>query len=687
MLASWLLRAAVCRYLLAAFLSHRRRLDVGTLDRFLAEDGYTRTLRRMGLTGAGILRRCLWELAHGRFASGSPTFADVRALYEALTPGARPASLADVHRCDPIARLTAYDGMGSTPEMRFVADGLRYLRELAQRSRDDGTFTKLFWQTLRVRTMVYRHVVQRPMTPGLQWFVRTYRRLKPFRQALSTSIMVESAANVCGVGRGLRSLELRTAPDGRIADMLKLVRDTEKGVQRIRGRPDASDLEVGVVLHFTKSRGRDTFDGIPSAHWIDSEARPSGTRNLAGYRYADFYCQRRVEALAFAGVLLRFPHVLSMIRGVDVCTDELGVPTWVMVPLLRYVREASAIASAYLDRAGLAIPALRTTVHAGEDFVHLLGGLRRIDEAIRCFKLRAGDRLGHGVALGVDPRAWAANAGPIPMLVEERLLDLSWEWSWWTRTSQGAATDRLALLQREIARLSTQLFGSELSPYAMECLVADLHTERTLSALGFPTKPLRRDHRRPYSHMYLTSKQLFDAGRHIEWIDPATEAEALVQIQSGLRRQVGRCGLTVEVNPSSNLLIANLSDLAHHPLWRLKPPRGDGEVPPLPISVGSDDPITFATKLPEEYGLLYDTLLAAGLSDDQAQGWVDQLRRRGLETRFTLPAGVNPCRAAPVTVPRGSGSHYGAAGRLHIQPAARSFIPVHGLDAFVRPIL
>lgn len=40
--------------------------------------------------------------------------------------------------------------------------------------------------------------------------------------------------------------------------------------------------------------------------------------------------------------------------------------------------------------------------HANEDYVHLLGGIRRVGEAVELLRLGEGSRIGHAVALGVD---------------------------------------------------------------------------------------------------------------------------------------------------------------------------------------------------------------------------------------------------------------------------------------------
>src|SRR5262249_34907880 len=153
--------------------------------------------------------------------------------------------------------------------------------------------------------------------------------------------------------------------------------------------------------------------------------------NPSGYRYARFYLAKRKEALAFAWVLRFYPLALYVLRGFDVCTDELGVPTWALMPLLDHVRRAGRVGSAALRQTLCRpVPPLRTTVHVGEDFVHLLSGLRRVDEALTYLDLGEGDRIGHGLALGVEPREWARRGGQLPLTCEERLFDLVWEWNW-----------------------------------------------------------------------------------------------------------------------------------------------------------------------------------------------------------------------------------------------------------------
>jgi hypothetical protein len=569
-----------------------------------------------------------------------------------------------VQQADPIVEFFGakpYDQ--TTPEMRFVSKALSYLELHAK----DAVFATLFWQVIRVRTLLYRHVVQRPMTPGLQWFVRFYGRIGPARHATESKLpalpeykdlQLQSAAALCGIHRGLRSLELRTSPDTDESKLLLYLKNLDRTLLLL-----SLSLELGLVFHFTKDRGGHARQGTPTASWFYSNVDPGSPvdpdpskpfGNPTGYRYAHFFNKKMEEARSLAWVLRHYPVSLELIRGIDVATDELGVPTWVIAPIFRYVREASQEASAALRRIGaLEVPPLRTTAHVGEDFIHLLTGLRNVDEALTRFDLQEGDRIRHGVALGIDPRAWCTRAGRIPLTREDRLLDLVWEFSWYGREGWDPPRGRAQLIEREIARLSQRVFRKTIAPVDIELMIDYLYHKHWLTTVaGFPNGPLPiglaldRDDPPGLFLRYLTDRSVFLAGRETEWIDPSAEADALAGIQAGVRRKLGERGITVEVNPSSNLLIGDIGDLSQHPLWRLSPPvEKEDDAPPVSICIGSDDPLTFATNLPQEYQLVHDVLTLTGLSEEQARRWLDQMRATGLENRFT----VRRTRATPVT--------------------------------------
>jgi hypothetical protein len=732
-LASWLLRAAVARYVLASYLAHRRSRQSKTgmsFDSYLIQEvfplfsllkadekeGSSNWQRGVYVDpgrGAG-LRLCLHELARGGLIADTP-FHQLQRLYTQLTQlrgrwPVFPKKLEQAWQADPIGSMFPPRGKGQrTAEMEFVATAFEYME--TEPGKEDLSFQHLFWQTQRVRVKFYRHVVQRPLTPGLQWFTRFYARLHPGRRPLGIQALVASAAEVCGKDFGLRSLELRISPYPDHASLREMLVDVGEGLRDLglteqevpvigedsrwpeiaswlRRRiiethepedphkvhlplRDGNHPEVGLVFHFIRERGGGAREGAPWAHGQGSYADPGWKENF-GFRYARYYRQRRREALTLAGMLRRFPQLLALIRGVDVCTDELGVPNWVIAPLLRYVKDVAGAASSYAQASlGRVLPPLRTTAHAGEDFVHLASGLRRIEESIWCFRLGQGDRLGHAIALGVNPREWASRVGGIAMTRIERLFDLAWEWWFCTERSLDLPAGRTQYIIDQIENLSKEIFNSYHHPPQVAEFMKLLRDERELRIARFPDGPLdeereymarhsrsrskkpaqggpddraRRDDNQndpgedPWRllYAYLTDPAAFAKGQHQVLVDPLSEAGSLETIQMELRRIVGAAGITVEINPSSNLLIGNLSDLQNHPLWRLKSPQKATDAP-VAVCIGSDDPITFATRNREEYQLVYDTLTLAGISDTEARQWLEEVRQAGLESRFTLP--------------------------------------------------
>lgn len=375
-LAAWLVRAAIARYLLAAFLVRDDKRGQG-LEAFLHEVVFAKVLEIAGAVATSVLSVALTDLSAGRLASPGPGFfASLQTLYVQLAAVAYAKPMAktlnEVQQADPIAEFFGakpYDQ--TTPEMRFLSKAFSYLALHAK----DAVFATLFWQVVRIRALLYRHVVQRPMTPGLQWFVRFYGRIGPARRATESKLpalegykdlQVQSAATLSGIHRGLRSLELRTSPDTDESGLQLYIASADETFQSLsedesaaakNGLACCNPKEFGMVFHFTKDRGGHAPKGTPTARWLYSNADPGSPVELdpskpfgnpTGYRYAHFFNKKMAEARSLAWVLRHYPISLELIRGIDVATDELGVPTWVIAPIFRYVREASKEASAAL---------------------------------------------------------------------------------------------------------------------------------------------------------------------------------------------------------------------------------------------------------------------------------------------------------------------------------------------------
>jgi hypothetical protein len=707
-LSSWLLHAAVVRLVLAEWLFDSS--SSGSSLRNLLEFTHERRGCRLDAIEFNRLATLLSELMRGSWFESQPSgfatgnrepltsrFARTRALYlrliqppdllrdrqterRAIRALHKPENRHDVYANDPLARIVGWHPTESdSPETLFVSAALQYIEQDKEK---DSDFARLFWQTIRVRCLLYRHVVQRPLTPGLQWFVRFFSRIKPLRN-IPERVRVSTSAHICGKDTGLRSLEVRLGTEEGISDCLEKVRQVEEAMfpsskdvglrspqlRFNKGKSEVARLEVGVLFHFSRKRGGGWERGSLNAYGLDHSypGKPPSSKPLEdagniGFRFARFYLEQRRHAQALVSVLQMHPRALRTIRGVDLCTDEAGVPVWVMAPLVRWVRDAGQQSAIQLRRRGeFTIPPLRTSVHAGEDFIHLLTGLRRLDDAVNYLRLEEGDRLGHAMSLGVNPSIWCDRVGHVVQTREERLFDLVWEWSCYAKHGIGVASERLAYVRTEMVRLARYIYGRSYAPEDLMDFVDRLHKEQELRAEGFPDKPTLRTHNlrqaeqarkeedklepdgRLLLRAYLNDEKVWRRGRIPESIDLRNirhEHAALIQLQEGLRRKVGRLCLTIEVNPSSNLLIGDLGNFVGHPLWRLRPVVREDNVSPLSVCIGSDDPLTFATTLPHEYQLLFDALILMNRSHEEAMKWIDEARDAGMQARFTLPPDV-----------------------------------------------
>ena len=738
-----LIRTFISRYILASFLHthHNDESVVPTFSIFYTklisgEGGQTDnySLFRYAPQIATNIRKCFSELTVEPEEYSTSSYRDMQHLYKFITKISAkwhffPSDLSKVQQADTIYQFFPHtQNKRLSPEISFISRSLSYMEQKELSGYPDYEFSALFWQIIRNKVSYYRYVVQRPLTPGLQWFIRHYYRIKTGSSPFPTSTLVQSSAKTTGIGRGLRSLEIRLSLAPSADECYKFCRELEYSARvsflqpkegsknknlmankntlslfeftKLQGvirngsshkiAPNITEHpEFGVVFHINKERvtvprhlGSSGYVQA-TVNAMDSNSDPLYSYNN-GCRFAYFYRINRKSVIALGRTVLRYPLALQFIRGIDVTSDELAIPTWVIAPFYRYLRKASNYASSHLaQNLDINIPPLNATAHVGEDYVHLLTGLRRIDEAIDHFNMQQGDRLGHALALGANPASWAKNAGAISMTKIERIFDLVWEWKFTKEQNISVTGTRVQYLSDEIVRLSNEVFTPEFtrsssekiggrgdylekdqglimrsridSPTTMASFVDLLYSDHYLRQINFPrnhqdsnlnTEGNRgfydqevADSLLPIFHQYLRSPQCFVKGQEKIIVNPrVNETEILVELQQALRRKVGKSGIFIEVNPSSNLLIGNLSDFNNHPLWRLKPPGNtEDEMIPLSICIGSDDPIIFTTDTRSEYQHLYNSFLRAGLTDSDARLWLDNVRKTGLESRFTLP--------------------------------------------------
>ncbi len=657
---SMLLAAAMTRVLMAGYLL---RLNAGrktSFAEFCREAAGRTAVAHHSWPALGD--HCRWCADAMRMLLNGPGNLDKASLchsYRRLVirdvPPRRPGNLEELYASDPLAAWFPGIPHRVLSETIFTTHALRAIRSgLA-----DADFSRFFWQYQRIRCQAFTFLVLEPGTAGLDWFQRYFSRLKALRGDLDATLF-EAALEHESADLNLGSLELRrTPPESWVVvcrDVQKLAEGSLPFHRRQLSGPVPFPTEVGLVFHFVKER-------INTRHpQRRLHADPEG--NGTGVRFGDWFAEQRRRALAIAGALERFPSMLLLIRGVDIASTELAVPTWVTLSLLEETRRASVQASHVLAlrASGEALPRMGVTYHVGENFRRLIEGLRRIHEVVEFGALRQGDRIGHGVALSIAPQQWARNARMIPQPAEERIEDLLWELDRYQRGDLSGKDARRELVRAELRRLLNIVYQDPAPDIEMYLEARRLrHVPEVLARLGYPrqvvpgSRHAHPEHALEVVRRYLTSSTWFQRGQQpVPVILDQGEVSMLEEAQGWLRWVLGQREITIESNPSSNLLTSDLGLhevpsallLALGPKPRKTKNRGRlstrSSAVPLLVSINTDDPITFSTRLADEYVYFYSSLLQRNLSAQEALTWVDRVRLAGWRSRFTLPSSADP---------------------------------------------
>jgi hypothetical protein len=199
-------------------------------------------------------------------------------------------------------------------------------------------------------------------------------------------------------------------------------------------------------------------------------------------------------------------------------------------------------------------------------------------------------------------------------------------------------------VRAQIDRLGRFVYG-ESAP-SVETLVAARRLRHRPDALEFIDYPRCDDRRRPSAttdygllFRYLTDREVYARGqREVEVHITPGELRALADAQGFLQRMLAKLEVTIECNPTSNLLIGDLGDLASHPAFRLVPLEDATPRFGVPVSINTDNPVTFGSCLGDEFALLHHALLSRGGGATATLAWIDAAREAGMRSRFTVAA-------------------------------------------------
>lgn len=393
------------------------------------------------------------------------------------------------------------------------------------------------------------------------------------------------------------------------------------------------------------------------AHFI-KESEDQTT--LGQYRYSTLRMALQQKCHILLETLKDLPALTQWLRGIDAAANELDTPPEVFAPIFGVCKQANI---------------QHATFHVGEDFNHLLSGIRVIDDAINLLPLTGGDRLGHCTALGIWPVQWASHM-PQNLRVsrEEWLITLVFIWkkfsthNQYKKCSEQARQDAVTLanyifadqqfldIEQIYAIMALRHLWPEYFVKAMAVVksfpngFADKH-RFTWRLLGLISDNWQQEAAKIAVAIQSTHENVLQLylkwltnhalrKRSAELIDVKRDylpCEDVVGLQDEMLQQLSDKNIIIETLPTSNIRISQYSEMKQHHIFRwlgLERKHNNSAIEAL-VSLGSDDPGIFANTLVTDFYHIYQVLVTEfQLSDNKAIHLLNQINERGRIYRF-----------------------------------------------------
>lgn len=352
---------------------------------------------------------------------------------------------------------------------------------------------------------------------------------------------------------------------------------------------------------------------------------------------------------------------LSRIRGIDAASSEIGCRPEIFAQAFRFLK-ASGFAA---------------TFHVGEDFYDIADGLRAIEEAITFLGLEAGDRLGHVLALGIDPDEFYSERHNYIALPMQWMLD-NVVWLYYTSrkynvSMEPATEDFLHRTFRDLVRRigyedkngrekNGGLRKIEMIDYYQSMLLRGDAPKQVDSKINggqwfvnsswnyyqeqdsLTVRDIRKwnPQAKELLSVYINDREVIKQGKKIKsFVVPIGYRKLIRDIQEIMMKIVAKKQLGIECCPSSNYKIGYIKRYDRHPIFRFMPVKTESTHYHLAVTVNTDDLGVFSTSLPNEYSLLALALMKMKdsegnllYSNQEVYDWVERIVKNGDKFAF-----------------------------------------------------
>ena len=505
-----------------------------------------------------------------------------------------------------------------------------------------------FYAYILIKAQFRTEFVQLNSLVGFANFANYETRKSRFihERSVYAKLLSQMAAESFLGGGKSRQLEARMVPKSTSKALQRFVCNTDRSIRNpmFQGSQAVNDDNLKYVLHFIKKK---------------DEKAPKDA--LLGHcRHYDLRYAVKRQSLAVSNLRKKQGAERFRIVGMDAANSEILTRPEVFAQAFRFLREDKAT-----TLKGKMPNDLGMTYHVGEDFMDVVDGLRAVDEVIRFLGFRNGDRLGHGLVLGIDVKQYYAFRHQTVSMTAQNMLDnVVWLYNV-GKDCQGfvrASRDLEIFFEKYYQQIfgGTGLRASQWDYYQSWLLRGDAPGYYYLpnkkgnhhQQAGWSMYNLNHDADAELARTNDTACRMY-AAYHYEK-DVRERGRKTVQeklndaiitlieeVQEKMLDEVERRNLCIECNPTSNLRIATIEGYSKHPIVRFFNDTlfDSNHSHYISVSVNTDDKGIFATSLEREYSLLALSLEKKASQDKrisprQIYEWIDKIRQMGLEQRF-----------------------------------------------------
>ena len=331
----------------------------------------------------------------------------------------------------------------------------------------------------------------------------------------------------------------------------------------------------------------------------------------------------------------------ARIRGIDAAASEFDTPPEVFAPTFRMLR-----------RAGIE----HFTYHAGEDFYHILSGLRAMYEAMTFTEMKSGDRIAHATAAGISAERWYGIMGPeINIRRGDWLDNLLFVYHIIIESKKTELKRLLPFVINDIQQHSFEIYGEA---FPVNILIRAWHFRKYCPILALSTNKEQAELNSVFDHpewelikqeigVYNETNPVYSAMRKyhdrkhrnkynkIITIKLNDIAAADIQLlQLALLKIMHEKEIVIETLPTSNVRIGHYNTYKNYHLWNWLRWEEEGYSIP-PIVVGSDDTGIFATNIYNEYANIYCCFVGKGMLHTKVMAYIERLDKNGSIYKFT----------------------------------------------------